>query len=304
MSGVVEVHAPAKINLWLRVLAREESGYHTLESLFAAVSLADQLTIARTPRSGVELVVRGEVDTGPVDRNLVYRAGVAFLERAAIGEGVSIELEKRIPSAAGLGGGSSDAAATLRGLNHLFDEPLSQPDLLDLAIRLGSDVPFFLAPTPYALGWGRGERLLALNPLPERQVLIAHPGEAMPTGDAFRRLAELRGSEPVPRARVITLDQLQDWSEVAGLAENDFEEPAFERIPRLAAAKSWMMDTGAAIAMLSGSGASMFGIFNPAAELAPLVSRLESEGWRCWRERTLEHWPSPPAGIDFPPQVR
>lgn len=300
----VHVLAPAKINLWLRVLAREASGYHSLETLFAAVSLADRLEIMRSPTAGVTLEVSGEDDIGPIEKNLVYRAASAFLSTAFYGEGVFIRLEKVIPSAAGLGGGSSDAAATLRGLSALFAGAVSGEELLRIASRLGSDVPFFLAETPLALGWGRGERLLALEPLPKRSILIAHPGVAMPTGDAFRRLAELRGAatEPVPQA--LHRRDVGSWPAIARFAQNDFETPAFERIPRLAAAKTRLREGGADIALLAGSGASIFGIFESSSLLEPVAAELERQGWRCWREQTIEAWPMPVPGIDFPSQVR
>lgn len=293
MTEFLEILAPAKINLWLRVLAREESGYHSLESLFTAISLADRLVIGLTPTPGIELKVSGEGDTGPNEKNLVHRAAAAFLARHPSRGGVRIELEKVIPTAAGLGGGSSDAAATLRGLNHLFGGPLLPANLLDIAIRLGSDVPFFLADTPFALAWGRGERLLALPTPPARQVLIAHPGVAVPTADAFRRLAELRGGSRVPQARALSLEALSSWEGICGLAENDFETPAFERIPRLVEARAVLLDAGASIALLAGSGGSLFGIFEMSADLGPAAAELESRGWRCWSEQTLQQWPIP-----------
>lgn len=293
MTRSVEIAAPAKVNLWLHVLAREESGYHSLESLFAAISLADRLVISRVPGSGIELEVGGEGDTGPAEKNLVYRAATAYLARLDSRDAVRIDLEKLIPTAAGLGGGSSDAAATLRGLNHLFDDALRPAELLDIAIRLGSDVPFFLAPSPLALAWGRGERLLALEPLPVRHVLIAHPGVAMPTADAFRRLAELRSGSQPPQPRALALHELSSWAGVARLAGNDFEAPAFERIPHLATAKALLLEAGASIALLAGSGGCLFGIFEGSLDVAPAAAELAAQGWRCWLEQTLQQWPVP-----------
>ncbi|MBA2244718.1 MAG: 4-(cytidine 5'-diphospho)-2-C-methyl-D-erythritol kinase, partial [Gemmatimonadetes bacterium] len=176
MTEVVEVLAPAKINLWLRILAREESGYHSLETLFCAVSLADTVRISRAPELVFE--VEGEIEVGPPERNLCVRAAERFYREMGRTPEVRIELVKRIPSAAGLGGGSSDAAATLRALNTLHGGPMPSDMLLQMGSELGSDVPFFLCGSPLALAWGRGERLLALPPLPPRPVLIAHPGVA------------------------------------------------------------------------------------------------------------------------------
>lgn len=291
MIESVQLLAPAKINLWLRVLARETSGYHSLETLFAAASLFDRLEVSRMGNPGVVLEVTGDEDTGPVEKNLVYRAATAFLSQAGNADGVRIRLEKSIPSAGGLGGGSSDAAATLRGLSELFAGAVPPSEMLRIAANLGSDVPFFLAASPLALGWGRGERLLALNPLPKRHILIAHPGVPMPTGDAFRRLVELRETSAAPAAQALELADLGSWPAIAQLAANDFELPAFERIPRLSAAKDCLFECGAEVALLAGSGASIFGIFDSLAELEPAAVELERQGWRCWREHTLDAWP-------------
>lgn len=295
MNESLQLLAPAKVNLWLRVLAREASGYHSLETAFAAVSLADRLEFVRREKPGVELVVSGDEDTGPIGSNLVYRAATAFLARMGGAAGVRINLEKVIPAAGGLGGGSSDAAATLRGLSALFSDPIPKEDLLRIAAGLGSDVPFFLAPSPLALGWSRGERLLSLPPLPVRPVLIAHPGVAVPTGEAFRRLAEMRGEGSGAGPQALDLSVLRSWASIAELATNDFEFPAFEQIPRLAAAKERLLAAGAEVALLAGSGASVFGIFADASGMEGVVAELEREGWRCWRARTLEHWPQPTA---------
>lgn len=295
MSASLQILAPAKVNLWLRVLAREASGYHSLETLFAAVSLSDRLEMARREGRGVELIVTGAEETGPVEDNLVYRAATAFIEGWDGSGGAQIQLEKVIPAAGGLGGGSSDAAATLRGLNALFEGPLTEVELLRIASGLGSDVPFFLASSPLALGWGRGERLLSLPALPERPVLIAHPGVSMPTGAAFRRLAERRGEGGGPDPQAIDRSALESWEGVAALAMNDFETPAFEQIPHLREAKDRLRVAGARIALLAGSGASIFGVFEGAAGMVQAEAELEARGWRCWRARTLEHWP-PPVG--------
>lgn len=293
----VRVDAPAKVNLRLRVLAREASGYHGLESVFCAISLADAV-VARTAEPGIRLRVSGGIDTGPPERNLVVRAAERF--HAAIGAEPAVELSlaKRIPSAAGLGGGSSDAAATLRALNALHGEPLGRAELLQLAIELGSDVPFFLCGSTLALGWSRGERLLALPALPPRPVLVAHPGVAMPTGEAFRRIAELRGERTAPEAFAFGLELLEGWPGISALAENDFEAPAFERVPVLADAKRAMEGAGALVCLLAGSGASLFGVFPSADERDDAERGLEALGMATWGATTLES--EPPVRVDPP----
>ncbi|HEY0153689.1 MAG TPA: 4-(cytidine 5'-diphospho)-2-C-methyl-D-erythritol kinase, partial [Longimicrobium sp.] len=261
MADAVSIEAPAKVNLRLAILAREASGFHSLESLFCAISLADLLTVRRAD-PGVALAVEGTVETGPPERNLAVRAAHRFYEELGELPAVAIRLVKRIPAAAGLGGGSSDAAATLRALNALHDEPFDRAALLRMAIELGSDVPFFVCGSPLALGWGRGERLLALPPLPERPVLMAHPGVAMRTPEAFAAIAERRGATPPPRAFALDAAELGDWGAVERLAMNDFGEVVAERIPVLRDALAAMRDAGARIALLAGSGGSVFGVFD------------------------------------------
>ena len=301
MPDRVRAEAPAKANLRLRILARETSGFHGLESLFCLLSLADSVTVERCGERGVALEVSGGVETGPPERNLCVRAAERF--HAALGEApsVRVRLEKRIPSAAGLGGGSSDAAATLRALDALHGQPFGREALLRMAAELGSDVPFFLCGSALALGWSRGERLLALPPLPPRPVLVAHPGVAMPTGDAFRRVAERRGGGYVPGACSIPLSSLGSWEGVAALAENDFEPGAVEAIPVLAQARREMRDAGAQVALLAGSGASFFGIFADPAARDAAEARVSALGIATWRAETRTDEPGAwgdPAGVD------
>jgi 4-diphosphocytidyl-2-C-methyl-D-erythritol kinase len=290
LPDAAEVPAPAKVNLFLRILAREESGYHGLETLFCALSLADSVRVQRGA-PGIRLHVEGAVDTGPPERNLCVRAAERFY--AALGEApaVDVHLAKRIPSAAGLGGGSSDGAAALRALNALHGEPLHRAALLRTAIALGSDVPFFVCGSALALAWSRGERLLALPPLPPRPVIVAHPGVAMPTPQAFRRIAERRGGGYVPDARALALDSLRDWNSVAALAENDFEAVVAEEIPFIGLAKSALRQGGARIAMMSGSGSSVFGIFDDADARDGTLERMRGLRMKAWAAETLDAEP-------------
>ncbi len=184
--------APAKVNLRLRVLAREDSGYHQIETLFQALDFGDEVEVAEGDR-GIRLEVEG-MDVGPVEENLAYRAAVSFLDRLRGDGGVSIRLRKRVPPGAGLGGGSSDGAAVLRLLAALHPGAVGEEALLEIAAGLGADVPFFLAPSPLALAWGRGDRILPLSPLPPRPVLLALPPLAVDTPGAYGMLDEVRGS--------------------------------------------------------------------------------------------------------------
>ncbi|HEV7589378.1 MAG TPA: hypothetical protein VGO40_14775, partial [Longimicrobium sp.] len=172
MPDRVELAAPAKVNLRLCILAREESGYHALETLLCAISLADQIVVTRGD-AGIRLTVEGGVDVGPPGRNLAVRAAERFYREMGAAPAIDLHLTKHIPAAAGLGGGSSDAAAVLRALNALHGEPLPPAALLRMAIELGADVPFFVCGSPFALAWGRGERVMPLPPLPPLPVLVA-----------------------------------------------------------------------------------------------------------------------------------
>jgi 4-diphosphocytidyl-2-C-methyl-D-erythritol kinase len=292
MPDRVTLVAPAKVNLRLKVLAREESGFHALETVFCALSLADELEVHRTGDPGVRLTVEGGVDTGPPERNLVVRAAERFYRTLRRAPKLDVRLRKRIPSAAGLGGGSSDAAAMLRALNALEGCPLATGDLLAIGAELGSDVPFFLCGSPLALAWSRGERLLALPPLPPRPVLVAHPGAAMPTPEAFRRLASTRGSYAAAGA-ALALDDLTDWDGISAVAENDFDAIAVAEMPLLADALATMRAAGAEVALLAGSGAAVFGIFRDAAERDAAGAAVERLGMTCCAAETLVKLPEP-----------
>lgn len=157
----VRLAAHAKVNLFLRILARETGGYHQIETAFALLDLADDLEAVRTP-AGVTIDVR-DADVGPADQNLAVRGARAILEATGNRFGVALTLTKRIPARAGLGGGSSDAAAALHAVNALAGNAVPRQELLHLAARLGADVAFFASGMPLALAWGRGERLFQIG---------------------------------------------------------------------------------------------------------------------------------------------
>ncbi len=290
MPEFAEAAAPAKVNLFLRVLAREESGYHALETLFCALSMADTVRVQRGA-PGIRLHVEGSVDTGPPERNLCVRAAERFHAAIGASPAIDIHLAKRIPSAAGMGGGSSDGAAALRALNALHGEPLDDAALLRMAIELGSDVPFFVCGSALALAWSRGERLLALPPLPPRPVIVAHPGVAMPTAEAFRRIAARRGGGYAPDARSLPLDALREWDAVEALAENDFEAVVAEEIPFIGLAKSALRQGGAGIAMMAGSGSSVFGVFDSVDARDQTLERMRGLRMRVWAAETVDSVP-------------
>lgn len=259
-GDVMRLRAPAKINLRLRILARETTGYHQLETIFCAIDLADALELRPADR-GIDLVVEG-AELGPPEGNLVHRAARAFFDVAGIEPAVAIRLEKRIPAGAGLGGGSSDAAAALVGLNRLFGDPLDSDTIRRLGADLGSDVPFFLCGSPLALAWGRGERLYALPGLPQAPALVVVPPFGISTAEAYAALADRRAAaHSTPQPVVLSPDSVGGWTGIAEISGNDFEAPTFERYPGLREARNALLDAGAIVAHLSGSGSALFGVF-------------------------------------------
>jgi 4-diphosphocytidyl-2C-methyl-D-erythritol kinase len=193
-------HGPAKINLFLRILARETSGFHQIETAFSLLELADQLEVRRI-NSGVQLTVDGP-DLGPTDENLAVRAARAVLDATGNRFGVSITLTKQIAVRAGLGGGSSDAAAALHAVNALAGNAVPRHELLHFAAKLGADVAFFASGAPLAVAWGRGERLFRIPAPPALPVLLAIPPISVATPDAYKWWDE---QNPAPRDRRSTL---------------------------------------------------------------------------------------------------
>jgi 4-diphosphocytidyl-2-C-methyl-D-erythritol kinase len=293
-----EGDAPAKVNLVLRVLAREASGYHQLETVFQALELADRITLELRGDDRVELELTGAVpgELGPDQENLAVRAARGFLEAVGAGSGggspppgVSIHLEKQIPHGAGLGGGSSDAAAVLRGMNELHGSPLVLEDILRVGGGLGADVPFFVTGASRALAWNRGDRLLPLPPLPAREVLVAVPRVGMATPEAYRRLAAHREEEGAQAARPGIPEVAASWERVADRAVNDFEDALFPVRPELAALKEALQEMGARPALLAGSGSAVFGVFRRAEKADRVAGEIEADfpGTRVIRTRSL-----------------
>ena len=272
----VRALAPAKINLWLRVFGRDSHGFHALESLFQLVSLADEIWVERGA-PGVRLVGAPEA-LGPTDQNLTVRAARWFLAAGGIEGGITVTMTKRIPWNAGLGGGSSDAAATLRALNLLCGDPLPAADLLELGSGLGSDVPFFLSGAPLALGWGHGERLLPLAPLPARPMLVVPPPAPVRTADAYAWLDKDRGTEHTGEwAAVIPPSAFATWDDVRKLAHNDFEPAVAGRLPEIGHWLDRLRATSAFLVLLAGSGGAMVALYQTAAQRDAAWQRLGAD---------------------------
>jgi 4-diphosphocytidyl-2-C-methyl-D-erythritol kinase len=252
-----------KINLLLNILGKRADGFHELETVMQPVALHDELAFSRGG-SGIRLTCSNPAL--PVDStNLVHRAAAAFLETARITEGVGIHLTKNIPMAAGLGGGSGNAATTLLGLNELFSHLLAPGQLLPIAARLGSDVPFFLQHQP-ALGIGRGEQVEPLTPfsaLNGAWMLLIHPGFGISTPWAYRELANFPDAlhgRPGRAQELIALLQADDLAAAGAAFYNSLEVPALHKHPILALYQDFLRAHGAEAALMSGSGSTTFAI--------------------------------------------
>lgn len=266
------IAAPAKVNLWLDVHGRDASGFHPVDTLFCALGLSDTVEVEPLAQ-GVELRVSG-ADVGPTQSNLVWRAAWEFMRVAQLDVGVRLTLVKRIPAGAGLGGGSSDAAAALRVLAALHGSPLGPTDLRRIGAALGSDVSFFLGGSALARGRGYGEVLEPLPALRSMPVLIAVPPVPMPTAEAYRLFDEARAahSRDAPGHH-----SALSWDEVARSGGNDFEPVIVQRMPELGQALTELRRAGALTAGLAGSGSAVFAIFADERDRDGVASRLVRE---------------------------
>ncbi|MEO8636218.1 MAG: 4-(cytidine 5'-diphospho)-2-C-methyl-D-erythritol kinase [Gemmatimonadales bacterium] len=261
----MQVAAHAKLNLFLRVLAREADGFHGIETLFCRISLADELVVERREGADVSLTVEG-ADCGPADANLAVRAARMVLEATGRSFGAHLTLRKHIPVRGGLGGGSSDAAAALMAVNQLASNAVPRAELLQFAARLGSDVPFFASGGGLALAWGHGERMLRLPPLPAAPALLLIPPVSVSTPDAYRQVDAAWQSAGKRGAVALDLDALQGWGSIGRLAGNDFEFALFGRLPALKAAFEALAGTHPLMCRMTGSGSTLFAIYRTAGE--------------------------------------
>jgi 4-diphosphocytidyl-2-C-methyl-D-erythritol kinase len=260
------IRAQSKVNLHLRVLAKEESGFHSIETIFHRLEFADELTVRVEDDERRVLDVQG-ADLGPAESNLAYRAAVAYSDACGWPTGFTIDLDKKIPAGAGLGGGSADAAAVLRALDSLNRQPLGDKRLIGVAATLGSDIPFLVSNEVMALAWARGERMLGLPPLPQRGVLLVTPDFEVSTADAY---AWLDGDRPsrggmtglISSDRLLISDEmLASWKSVAELNRNDFIGPVAKRHPEIMTHLDNLKRTGSFLCSMTGSGSTLFGVY-------------------------------------------
>jgi len=276
-SKSLSLKAPAKINLFLKILNRRSDGYHEIESLMQKIALFDMLHLSRKGE-GIFLSCPGS--KVPEDReNLVYRAADAFFSATRIAPGVHIVLEKNIPVAAGLGGGSSDAAAVLVGLNRLLAADLEPEYLLDIGLHLGADVPFFLQACSGAVATGIGECLQKVQPIRDYWILLVNPGFAVSTKWAYENFPLTSYSNPYILARGQLMDG-EAYIISPGLFEelgNDLETVTISRYPEIANIKKKLKKAGAVAALMSGSGPTVFGLFSGKEEAQSSFMQFANE---------------------------
>lgn len=270
----IHLKSPAKINLFLEILRRREDGYHEIETVMQTVGLYDDIHL-RPSRSGTRLSFEGrDVPSGP--ENLAFRAVELLKRRYEIREGVHIHIVKRIPVAAGMGGGSSNAAAMLRGLNRLWDLGLSVGELRALASSLGADVPFFVTGGT-AVCRGIGEQVQPL-PFPgEMPLLLVHPGFPLPTAEIYTGLKMPLTSPPRDSKIMISAIRKTAVKKISEALFNRLEESVFERAGFLFELKKELRKAGAEGALVSGSGATMFAIASDPAGAARLQKEVEKK---------------------------
>jgi len=303
MSAQARVRALAKVNLDLRVLGPRPDGYHEIRTIFQTISLADVIDIRFTRARRSAIRIAGDVE---IPDNLMAKATALALEELGVTARVEFDLHKRIPMGAGLGGGSSDAAAVLLALPVLAGRPVELARLMELGAALGSDVPFFLLGGA-AAALGRGTELYPLPDGPARRGLLIAPGVHVSTAAAYRALGPRLTTES-QQNKIVSFQSLA-WGSVARRAGvNDFETVVFEQFPQLAGLKQRLRELGAQPAMMSGSGSAIFGLFDTREQVdrarksihaekvfrISLVSRARYRG--LWRRALRPHvggegWP-------------
>jgi 4-diphosphocytidyl-2-C-methyl-D-erythritol kinase len=282
-SSPLRVRSFAKVNLALSVLGRRTDGYHDIQTIFQSIDICDELEF----RTASQLELRFEdFPRIPTEDNLVWKAATLLASKSKKGGGASITLRKKIPAGSGLGGGSSNAAASLLGLCRLWNIEMSDSDLFSIAASLGSDVPFFLI-GGMALGVGRGEKI---HPLPDsscRFLVVIYPGIHVSTAVAYRSL-NLGLTSSVRDHRIQRFrSQVEKGNNFLTKIFNDFEASILPAYPAIQEAKSFLEARGATAALLSGSGSSVFGFFSDEESALAAARAGEREAWRVFPAKTL-----------------
>ncbi|MEI7533249.1 MAG: 4-(cytidine 5'-diphospho)-2-C-methyl-D-erythritol kinase [Verrucomicrobiae bacterium] len=282
----LEKKSPCKVNLLLNILGQRADGFHELETVMQPVNICDEMTFERAS-SGLQLTCSNP--ELPCDsKNLVHRAATAFLATVKISDGVKIHLQKNLPLAGGIGGGSANAAVTFSALNELFGSPLPLAKLYELAAALGSDVPFFLYDQP-ALATGRGEQVRTLENFPAlkgKAFFLVHPGFGISTPWSYQNLArfpEDQNGTPGRAEKLVSHLQAGDLKAASAEIYNSLEAPAFDKFPVLSLYKNFLRENGALVSLMSGSGSTTFAIAENLAAADTLAEKFKSQfgnnGW-------------------------
>ncbi|PIU42262.1 MAG: 4-(cytidine 5'-diphospho)-2-C-methyl-D-erythritol kinase [Candidatus Omnitrophica bacterium CG07_land_8_20_14_0_80_42_15] len=287
----ITLKAPAKLNLFLEVLGKRRDGYHNIITIFERINLCDDIVISIVDR-GIKVFCDQKI---PEKENLAYKAAKLILSRSKVNQGVFVKITKNIPIASGMGGGSSDAAYTLIGINKLFKLGYKKDGLIRLGRLLGSDVPFFILERSFAIGKGRGDSVKGLDFTPPKiWHLLMFPGVKKLTKDIYRAL-KLDLTKKVHNVKMLEHAlKMGDFDLMKETTYNRLEGPAFDREPRLSAIKSSLIKLGIKGASLTGSGPTIFGIVKSRKEAISLSAEVlkkrtgfEKEGWRLFIAHTL-----------------
>ena len=287
MKEQLRLESPAKLNLRLEILRKREDGYHELRTVFQKIDLRDTIRFSLKEKRGISIVT-DHPDLPVGKSNLVYRAAQSILERSDYGGGVFIEIKKRIPLGAGLGGGGSNAAATLRALNQLLKVDLSQKDLLEMGLRIGADVPFFFLKGG-AIGSGIGERLKEIE-LPDLWYVLIYPNFQVSTAWAYQHFVLTK------RQFHINLQGfLRSPEGIPHILWNDLEQVVSRQHPQIAIMKKLLLDTGALGTLMTGSGPTVFGVFSDEesglAAYRRVRKRVRGEGWVVLKAQSINSLP-------------
>jgi 4-diphosphocytidyl-2-C-methyl-D-erythritol kinase len=260
-QGLLTLHSPAKINWFLRVTGRREDGYHDIYTLMQTINLYDTLSFELTSGDiSIDIVSDSTLDIPP-EKNLIYKAANLLKKTTGCQSGISVTLRKKIPVQAGLGGGSSNAATTLLGLNILWGTRLSVSELSEIGAGVGSDVPFFIH-GGIAVAEGRGEAITAFDSVPKGlALLIVKPDYGVSTPAAYRGIRNYSRKDPELPSRLIDVLINRKYERLPELISNDLEEPVFYIHPELRDIKERLLREGADAALLCGSGSSVFGVY-------------------------------------------
>ena len=273
MTGFARLYAPAKVNFRLDVLRKRPDGYHDLRMIMQRINLCDEIEISLHQEPGISLSCNHPYI--PQDkRNIVWRAAEAILNYSANNVGIKIKMKKKIPVGAGLGGGSSDAATTLMGLNDLLGTGLTESELISIGLKLGADVPFFIFKKP-AVAEGVGEKLRPLEYIPKLWLLLVNPAIHVSTAWVYQNL-DLT-SEKVTATLPF---RFKSAAEVCSILANDLESVTISRYPIIREIKEKLMSAGAAGALMSGSGSTVFAVFDSETAAKCALSALSFD--RRW----------------------